>query len=81
MNAILKLPADSRHATVHDAVRSGFVEVLGIDEPDEHDDFFELGGDSLMALSLFLHIEERGLSQAHRAAAERRRPCPRHQPG
>jgi len=59
MNAILKIPADSRHATVHDAVRSGFVEVLGIDEPDEHDDFFELGGDSLMALSLFLHIEER----------------------
>jgi len=43
---------------VTDAVRSGFELLLGVDNPGDDDDFFDLGGDSLVALSLLLHIEE-----------------------
>jgi thioesterase domain-containing protein/acyl carrier protein len=40
------------------AVKDAFESVLGVEDPGEDDDFFELGGDSLMALSLFLQIED-----------------------
>ena len=40
------------------AVKAAFETVLGVEDPAETDDFFELGGDSLMALSLFLQIED-----------------------
>jgi thioesterase domain-containing protein/acyl carrier protein len=45
-------------ATILDAVKAAFEAVLGVENPGDDDDFFELGGDSLMALSLFLQIEE-----------------------
>ncbi len=39
-------------------MRSGFETLLGVDNPGDDDDFFDLGGDSLVALSLLLHVEE-----------------------
>jgi thioesterase domain-containing protein/acyl carrier protein len=40
------------------AVKGAFEAILAVENPSEDDDFFELGGDSLMALSLFLEIED-----------------------
>ena len=48
----------SRREVVSAAVRDAFESVLGAENPGEDDDFFELGGDSLTALALFLHIED-----------------------
>jgi thioesterase domain-containing protein/acyl carrier protein len=45
-------------AVILQAVKDAFETVLGVEDPGEGDDFFELGGDSLMALSLFLQIED-----------------------
>jgi thioesterase domain-containing protein/acyl carrier protein len=56
MSATVTSPARS---TIEEAVRSGFETLLGVENPSDTDDFFELGGDSLVALSLLLHIEER----------------------
>jgi acyl transferase domain-containing protein len=39
-------------ADTEEAVRAAFGEVLGMDDVDCHDDFFELGGDSLIAARL-----------------------------
>jgi acetoacetyl-CoA synthetase len=50
--------APSLRDRVREAVRSGFETVLGVDNPGDDDDFFDLGGDSLVALSLLLHVEE-----------------------
>jgi len=58
MNAPIIMDLDRRQAKTHEAVRSAFMDILAVDDPADTDDFFELGGDSLMALSLFLHIEE-----------------------
>jgi acetoacetyl-CoA synthetase len=41
-----------------EAVRHGFELLLGVENPAGDADFFDLGGDSLVALSLLLHIEE-----------------------
>lgn len=43
---------------VEEAVRSGFELLLGVENPADDEDFFDLGGDSMVALSLLLHIEE-----------------------
>jgi thioesterase domain-containing protein/acyl carrier protein len=48
----------SERTSIEEAVRSGFETLLGVGNPGENDDFFDLGGDSLIALSLLLHIEE-----------------------
>ena len=58
MSASLAMPLETHRTQIAQAVRSGFEAVLGVENPGDDDDFFELGGDSLMALSLFLHIEE-----------------------
>jgi acetoacetyl-CoA synthetase len=50
--------APSLRDEVRQAVRSGFTTLLGVDNPGDDDDFFDLGGDSLVALSLLLHVEE-----------------------
>jgi len=50
-------PATTR-LIILQAVKIAFETVLGAENPSEDDDFFELGGDSLMALSLFLNIED-----------------------
>ena len=40
------------------AIANCFSEILGIDDVGIHDDFFELGGDSLMAAEVLLRIEK-----------------------
>ena len=57
MNVSLIAETQPRIAILQ-AVKSAFETVLGVEDPAENDDFFELGGDSLMALSLFLQIED-----------------------
>ncbi len=47
-----------QRTSIEEAVRSGFETLLGVENPSDSDDFFDLGGDSLIALSLLLHIEE-----------------------
>ncbi len=39
-------------------VRRAFVEVLGLDEVGDEDDFFALGGDSILSVALCLRLEE-----------------------
>jgi acetoacetyl-CoA synthetase len=52
-----------RRDIVHDIVREAFETALGISGASDEDDFFDLGGDSLMALSFLMHIEDQ-LGQA-----------------
>jgi acetoacetyl-CoA synthetase len=59
MSATVAAPiAATARDRVEEAVRSGFELLLGVENPSDDDDFFELGGDSMVALSLLLHIEE-----------------------
>jgi len=52
--------ADFRHATAMERqLQNLWAEALGCDKVGLHDDFFALGGDSLLAVELFLRIEEK----------------------
>ena len=42
-------------------VRDAFVEVLGVDRVGAHDDFFALGGDSILAIRVVFRLREEGL--------------------
>ena len=58
MSASLAAAPEAMRLEILQAVKNAFESVLGAENPSDDDDFFELGGDSLMALSLFLQIEE-----------------------
>ncbi len=58
MSTSLAPAPEAARLTILQAVKNAFETVLGAENPSDDDDFFELGGDSLMALSLFLNIED-----------------------
>ncbi|MEU9202805.1 phosphopantetheine-binding protein [Streptomyces sp. NPDC048332] len=45
--------------TIDDIVRAEWCEVLDVTSPDPSDDFFEIGGNSLLAVSLVERVESR----------------------
>ncbi|WP_327178628.1 phosphopantetheine-binding protein [Streptomyces sp. NBC_01335] len=45
--------------TIDDIVRAEWCEVLDVTSPDPCDDFFEIGGNSLLAVSLVERVESR----------------------
>jgi acyl carrier protein len=58
LNTSLAAAPEATRLNILLAVKDAFTNVLDADNPSEESDFFELGGDSLMALELFLAIED-----------------------
>jgi thioesterase domain-containing protein/acyl carrier protein len=58
MSISLVAEYDSVRSTILQAVKNAFTAEFGVEDPSDDDDFFELGGDSMIALSLFLNIED-----------------------
>jgi thioesterase domain-containing protein/acyl carrier protein len=57
MSISLIAESDLARLTILQAVKNAFTAEFGIEDPGDDDDFFALGGDSMIALSLFLDIE------------------------
>jgi thioesterase domain-containing protein/acyl carrier protein len=55
---VLQTSAESLRGILHEQVRVLWEEVLGRGGIGDHDDFYDLGGDSLLAVRLMLRLEE-----------------------
>ncbi len=66
---VVKLPEPPRTGT-EQALAAMLAEVLGVDEIGRHDDFFELGGDSILAVQLAARARDADLALTARMVFE-----------